>query len=26
LIWCHWQSILQDLKAMQTQADAEKIA
>lgn len=24
LIWCHWQSILQDLKAMQTTADAQE--
>ena len=24
LIWCHWQSILQDLKAMQTTGKAEK--
>ena len=24
LIWCHWQSILQDLKAMQTAADAQE--
>ena len=24
LIWCHWQSILQDLKAMQTTGEAEK--
>ncbi len=24
LIWCHWQSILQDLKAMQAAADAQE--
>jgi hypothetical protein len=24
LIWCHWQSILQDLKAMRAMGEAEK--
>ena len=25
VIWCHWESILQDLKAMQTAADAQEL-
>lgn len=25
LIWCHWESILQDLKAMQTAGDAQEL-